>query len=104
MDVRRNQRGAHGHAAQARLRFANVVESDDESISHCHPERRHELRFAKFGGVEGSLLPSTLPGVGVLRLRSDFAKRSQYSAQDDNSQISRITGMISGRFCVCLEM
>ena len=33
VDMRRDQLGAHGNAAQARLRFANIVESDDGSIS-----------------------------------------------------------------------
>ena len=33
VDVRRNQPGAHGDAAQTRLRFANVVESDDGTVS-----------------------------------------------------------------------
>jgi hypothetical protein len=33
VDVRRNQFGSSGNALQARLRFANVIESDDETIS-----------------------------------------------------------------------
>src|SRR6185436_12081381 len=76
---------------------------------YCHPERRTNFALRILCGVEGHLLPSTLLGVGVLRVRGCFAKRSSHFAQDDkntqddSSYISNITGMIRGRFCVCLE-
>ena len=42
-------------------------------------------------GVEGPLPLSHCRRVGVLRLRSCFAERSSYSAQDDNGDNSIVT-------------
>src|SRR6185369_10240988 len=51
---------------------------------YCHPEGRTNFAPRSLYGVEGSLVPGAVPGVGVLRLRGCFAKRSSRSAEDDN--------------------
>ena len=42
------------------------------------------IASADFRDAKNLATPAAYSGIGVLRLRSCFAKRSSYSAQDDN--------------------
>ncbi len=76
-------------------------------LAHCHPERNSpiRLRMGEWSRRTPSILthsgekdfeimrPRLVPPIGVLRLRSCFAKRSSHSAQEDNTcRIKVLTG------------
>jgi hypothetical protein len=106
MDMRRDQFCTRGDATQARLCFANIVESYDRAIS-----------VIILRGGRASLREVRAESKRRTSLARDDRKLNctdRKPAMTDNcnaetckakiAQISSITGMISGRFCVCLEI
>jgi hypothetical protein len=83
--LKRQQGCADGDAIDSRACFANVRKGDDSGI----PRSKKEV-CASFVGL------LFLPWFSSVTLR--------LCGEGPARQISNITGMISGRFCVCLEI